>query len=94
LIQPINLDQLRSGIGSLIEQANSSEKSPTVFFDFLISHCFKIMQFLRTCDVDINDIQSELKALAISDQKHDIYPAMMAWSRVQQCFLVHSVELM
>lgn len=90
----MNFDQLKKELESLANKAQTHgnfrllppahQNSAYLFYDFLLSHCFKILNFIDPATD--NAISLELKKLSSEKGKKDIGMALIAWGKMQ-CLL-------
>ncbi|KAJ3000129.1 hypothetical protein HDV02_000412 [Globomyces sp. JEL0801] len=58
----------------------------TLFYNFLLSHCFKLT------NVDVNKIGIRLKELANDSVKNDLQPVLEAWASVQEIYMEEAMK--
>lgn len=68
--------------------ASQKTNNGNIFYDFLISHSLKLLQFLSKAKVEVQDAILEWKALVSTGDKTDLPLALNLWAHVQQIYFV------
>ena len=85
----LDLESLKIDLYSLTKKA-SEKTSQLSFYDFLLSHCFKLKRFLVSESAAIGDVQTELQTLAfLSADKPQIFEVFTVWGKLQVALLDH-----
>jgi dethiobiotin synthetase len=58
-----------------------------LFYDFLTSHSFKVLQFLKKAGGSVNEMKLEWKALTQAKSK-DLALAINVWATIQEKYMV------
>ncbi len=62
--------------------------SANLGYNFLVSHCFKILYLLRNANIDVNNEANLLRDLGANQDKTDIIAVIGLWEKLQFLLLV------
>ncbi|KAJ3323417.1 hypothetical protein HDV06_001937 [Boothiomyces sp. JEL0866] len=85
-----NLKQLKFDLSSLKQKVmNEVNNNPSVyvFYRFLTSYCFKLIMFLKSCDIDIKRFLVDLQFIAPQESMDNFAKLLKLWGGLQDAYM-------